>query len=325
MEVTQDTLRVDRQGKIIDIPLPSIIDYPEETSGRFWGTIHLRTNNGTHTIRGFSIGSQLAKFTETLTESIIKAHLDAHEQDMLEIESAYSDFMALCTDRWMKVSEMISWTVRHRIPAPNRTALSSITLAKTTEYRQQLVEKYIYLESNYDSVRNQFNQDFLKQAKIGHSEYFDSVESNPLTERQREACIKDEDNNLVLAGAGSGKTSVIIGKAGFIERMKWAEPEEVLILAFGNKASKETQERISEKLGKDSRMKASTFHALGLHIIGQSTGHKPSLHKSVENDDARYSMIDGFVSDFSNRRKNYREDLVNYFANYLYTRRELIH
>ena len=52
------------------------------------------------------------------------------------------------------------------------------------------------------------------------------------------ACVINEDSNLVLAGAGSGKTSVIVGRAGYLVEAGLAKPEEILILAFGNKASK---------------------------------------------------------------------------------------
>ena len=46
-------------------------------------------------------------------------------------------------------------------------------------------------------------------AKQNIKNYFDNIESNPLTDLQRNACIIDEDNNLVLAGAGTGKTSTM--------------------------------------------------------------------------------------------------------------------
>ena len=54
------------------------------------------------------------------------------------------------------------------------------------------------------------------------SNFFDSFETNPLTPEQRISVIADEDATLVLAGAGSGKTSVITAKAGYlIEVRNW--------------------------------------------------------------------------------------------------------
>ena len=46
--------------------------------------------------------------------------------------------------------------------------------------------------------------------------FFDIIEKNPLTTEQRKAIITDEESVLVVAGAGTGKTSTIVGKAGYI-------------------------------------------------------------------------------------------------------------
>ncbi|WP_158409652.1 UvrD-helicase domain-containing protein, partial [Halomonas sp. KM-1] len=54
-------------------------------------------------------------------------------------------------------------------------------------------------------------QSYVARQLQRYSDFFATVESQPLTERQREACVVDEDNNLVLAGAGTGKTSVMVG------------------------------------------------------------------------------------------------------------------
>nr|WP_250548148.1 UvrD-helicase domain-containing protein [Pseudomonas congelans] len=51
----------------------------------------------------------------------------------------------------------------------------------------------------------------------------------PLTAKQRLACIIDEDNNLVLAGAGTGKTSTTIGRVAFLVKSGQARPDEILL------------------------------------------------------------------------------------------------
>lgn len=65
-----------------------------------------------------------------------------------------------------------------------------------------------------DSDLEQLRRKYVTHQLQRYDEFFESVESKPLTERQREACVVDEDNNLVLAGAGTGKTSVMVGRAG---------------------------------------------------------------------------------------------------------------
>ena len=58
----------------------------------------------------------------------------------------------------------------------------------------------------------------------------------PLTPSQRRACVVDQDNNLVLAGAGTGKTSTMIGRAGFLVKSGQARPSQILLLAFAQKS-----------------------------------------------------------------------------------------
>ncbi len=108
-------------------------------------------------------------------------------------------------------------------------------------------------------------------------EYFDSVESQPLTELQRRSVILDERRNLVVAGAGTGKTSVIVAKAGYLIESGKCKPEDILLLAFNSDATKELAERCKDRLGVE--IKASTFHALGNKIVGTVEPIAPSLSR----------------------------------------------
>jgi superfamily I DNA/RNA helicase len=87
----------------------------------------------------------------------------------------------------------------------------------------------------------------------------------PLTDKQRRACVIDEQHNLVLAGAGTGKTSTMIGRAGYLLKSGIARPQEILMLAFARKAADEMEERVQAKLGVSS-LTVKTFHSLGKHI-----------------------------------------------------------
>ena len=57
----------------------------------------------------------------------------------------------------------------------------------------------------------------------------------------------DEKNNLIFAGAGTGKTSTIIGKAGYLLENQFVQPEELLLISFARKARDEMYERGQEK------------------------------------------------------------------------------
>ena len=80
---------------------------------------------------------------------------------------------------------------------------------------------------------------------------------------------------LVLAGAGSGKTRVIINKIAYLIRVKEYLPRHIVAVTFTNKAAREMKERIAQSLSKPEArgLKISTFHTLGLDIVRREYKH----------------------------------------------------
>ena len=130
---------------------------------------------------------------------------------------------------------------------------------------KKYLKAYKAFLANPEKIRLANNNAFLKQELDRHKTFFDKIESNPLTKMQRISIITNEDNNLVVAGAGSGKTSVIVGKVLYLLKKRLANANEILILAFNKKAQEEIQERLSEKLEIIPDVK--TFHSLGNYIL----------------------------------------------------------
>lgn len=64
------------------------------------------------------------------------------------------------------------------------------------------------------AILQQRNDAFVLDEIKAHQVFFDSVEKSPLTDEQRRAAIVMEDRNLLIAAAGSGKTSSVVGNAG---------------------------------------------------------------------------------------------------------------
>lgn len=95
------------------------------------------------------------------------------------------------------------------------------------------------------------------------TEYIESL--NP---RQKEAVIYCDGPELVLAGAGSGKTRVLTTKIAYLIDAKKVKPWRILALTFTNKAAREMKARVEDIIGTDLKgMEVSTFHAYGLRFL----------------------------------------------------------
>ena len=101
------------------------------------------------------------------------------------------------------------------------------------------------------------------QAKVWRP-FFDQLEANPLTDRQVEGILREEDHTLIVAGAGTGKTSAVVGKIGYLVESGIAKPDQILALAFARKAAEEMQERVKQRTGHEVEIR--TFHSLGRQI-----------------------------------------------------------
>lgn len=154
--------------------------------------------------------------------------------------------------------------------------------------QQNLIDTVRAFQTAPEDARRAAIQRFIDADLAEMKGFFDTIEKNPLTPEQRVAVVTDEDATLVLAGAGSGKTSVIVAKAAYLIERGIRPPGDILLLAFGKDAAAEMAARIKERAGVD--VDAMTFHALGNRIIREVEGKGPALANHAS-DDAKFRAL----------------------------------
>ena len=100
----------------------------------------------------------------------------------------------------------------------------------------------------------------------------------------------------MLAGAGTGKTSVIVGKVAHLVRNQEVSPDEVLVLAFNRKAADEIRGRLKGDL---SAAHVHTFHSFGRRVIAESES-APTISKLAEDDLALKRAVDTIIGELLN-------------------------
>lgn len=130
-----------------------------------------------------------------------------------------------------------------------------------------------------------------------------------LNPEQQEAVAYDHGPLLILAGAGSGKTTVLVSRVGRLIAEKLTTPERVCVLTFTNKAAQELKNRVTKKLGKTaSKVWAGTFHGFGLQFLKE--------HWKEAGLPKKFGVIDGgdglsILKDLLREHKTYEKERLN--------------
>jgi len=91
-----------------------------------------------------------------------------------------------------------------------------------------------------------------------------------LNEAQRQAVSAPPSNQLVLAGAGSGKTRVLVHRIAWLIKVEGFSPHEIMAVTFTNKAAREMRERLDGILGGTSGLRGmwvGTFHGIAHRLL----------------------------------------------------------
>ena len=191
-------------------------------------------------------------------------------------------------DRWLRRSELraITEMIHQQFDA---LPLPLARIASFENCRASWQTCQYWLEQG-EAALHERNRRWTDNMLTQYHDFFARVESTPLNRAQSEAVVNGEESLLLLAGAGSGKTSVLVARAGWLMTRKLAAPEQILLLAFGRQAAEEMNDRIRTRLG-DCAIQARTFHALALHIIREGSSKQPAISKLESDAEARRTLL----------------------------------
>ena len=174
--------------------------------------------------------------------------------------------------------------------------ISTIELYNVQEEVAQLISKRY----------NEHNENFIQ--RHSNDPIFNNVCGYSLDNEQRKAILCDSKHNLVIAGAGTGKTLTICGKIKYLLENNMAKEDEILLMSY----SRDSVDDISKKVAKVSaNMKAETFHALGLKILNEHLGKNKAIEDQIR------SHIKAFFDERLASDTKLTKKIFKYFSSYL--------
>ena len=172
-----------------------------------------------------------------------------------------------------------------------------------------------------ESERKQHNKKYIEQQLIENKTYFDDmfkdIDNNiKLDDDQRKIILTDEDYTLVIAGAGSGKTTTITAKVNYLIEKQNIKDEEILVISFTNKAVQELTTRINKDF--KHNITIQTFHKFGYEII--KNNQKP-IPKIITNNE---TIIKEYIEKELINNKQLLNQFLDFYIYYFEISEEII-
>lgn len=165
------------------------------------------------------------------------------------------------------------WNKRHSIVLDKSKEKKIKRLKKTSQY-QLLLSKQRELFDLTHSMSQQISQHNEKVIERAYS-LIGNVSEKKLDKQQMTCIVKEAHSHLVIAGAGTGKTTTIIGKIKYLLKKGKYLPQDILVISFTRATTSEMKEKIA--IETECNIAVCTFHKLGLNIISKVNGSMPKI------------------------------------------------
>ncbi len=314
LELDGDNIRIFRRNKIAAIPVQAMAGAPSLLKGLLWTSLTIRSNNcDTVMLKGADHQAAL-EFSAQVTAAWIGFNLAALENEAVRLNGILAEIRALASpSRYPSASQIAPLLEMARaVDATLLSILNAEAIGPEVVARIAPVREFA---ADPRTARANAIAAFVTAELDRWKDFFDTIESKPLTPEQRLSVVVDEDATLVFAGAGSGKTSVITAKAAYLVKAGIRQPEEILLLAFAKNAAEEMSERVEARSGVP--IVARTFHAIAYDIIGIVEGSKPALADHANDDTAFSNLIKQILKDLVYRLSEVSKAIIQFFAHFL--------
>ena len=224
------------------------------------------------------------------------------------------------------VSELLDSLSDLRNEVGDRTKSILFRIGLTSKHLKDVGPEFIEL---YDSLPDQMrrhNEELAGRLAEDIGSMINPVEGYDLDGQQLRSIAMDVRNRLVIAGAGTGKTTTIVGLAKHLIMSERVRPDEMLFLSFTNNSVNDLQKRIEAEVGQ--RTDVTTFHRLGLRIIANAQGMMPKVTRMDMNGFVRDEITRGMsdtrylslINDYLFRDCRYVADESDFETNEEYER-----
>lgn len=231
IELDGDHITITRGRQVATVSLQALTHAPDLRKGML-GTA-LTINSQEHndvTLKG--AGHVAAReFAEEVKEAWTRVNLVALDKEAARLDRVLAGVLGLAACKIAPLMDDAKALDASLLSKLNAEAIGPEVVARIATVRK--------FASDPRAARANAIAAFVTAELDRWKDFFDTIESKPLTQEQRLSVVVDEDATLVLAGAGSGKTSVITINAAYLVKAGIRQPEEILLLAFAKNAAEE--------------------------------------------------------------------------------------
>lgn len=257
-----------------------------------------------------------------------------HEQRVIELQQGLAVFRQAMTLRLTDtVGSRRRYTVADFSPLYTHYLERNFQIHVMNEYARQALEKIgtamRLVASYFNDDKDEFVQRFFpgrkKVLERATSEQSYSRIVDDLKNKAQSAIVaaSPEQNMLVLAGPGSGKTRVVTHRVAYLLRVERVNPSAILVLCFNRGAILSLRKKLQGLVGADmSRVTTLTFHGLALRLTGRSVAVSAEKRGGVEIDFTKVisdavNLLKGETAAFGFGYDSAREALVGRFSHIL--------